>query len=241
MIVLNDINLYPERVPLEEEFSRIELMDIWIVNIILNYIYTHVEESCQVLNRKTKYMTRYGLRHGEFKEWFLVDPTTEKNIEHQLNRIAYYKNNILYGKQTVWNLDGSLDYEIFYNDRGHVQYSRIWYRYCTMIEKEKIMLSEDKSEQREYYENGALRVRYLTKKCDKHGEYSSYFPSGKLYIRTTYKNDRPYGLYQRFYENGELDVQVYYDKDVRNDHTDSDNDSEDSNDKPIINETCQPF
>jgi hypothetical protein len=73
----------PEKAILKNVFKSISDMDMWICNIIEEYIYETVEE--ENILYKYKYTLRYDKKEGEYKEWYVKNG--------QLAEQCYYKED----------------------------------------------------------------------------------------------------------------------------------------------------
>lgn len=101
------------------KFNTLMYIDNNITSIIDNYIYGDVDTyyPCKEI-LKSKYTTRYGIRDGEYKEWY---------INEVLRIKTNYKNGYIHGKYYEWWSNIRLMFDCSYKE-GICEYCKAWDR-----------------------------------------------------------------------------------------------------------------
>ena len=192
-------------------------LDKWIISIIENYIYTLVEETYvdQYINSKKicKYKTRFGLRDGEYKEYY-INPSTEQIT--QLAVQTTYRTDKLCGKYEEWYSNGNKLCDCFYINIKDDEEETLHELYETWHENGKLCIqtyyNQGKldGEYKEWFENGQLHICSYYKNNLRDGEYKEWYSSSQLSIQTSFKNNEFDGEYKKWFENGQLSVCSFY-------------------------------
>jgi len=75
------------------KFNTLKYMDNNIANIIEDYIYGYFEEYNRLDKIKAKYKVKYGIRNGEYKQWY---------VNGVLQVQTTYKDGKIHGEYKEW-------------------------------------------------------------------------------------------------------------------------------------------
>jgi len=197
----------PEYQIIKDVFESIPMMDVYIANIVEEYIYsTVIEYYPSNKSIKCKYLTKYGEKDGEYKEW-----------HHNSNRISdlhiqtTYVNGKKHGEHKVWYRDSRLALNETEGRTDNSVEDRGQLRIQTMYVDDKIH-----GEYRYWDEDGELLIQTTCVNGKTHGEYKQFFTSGNLHIQTTYIDGKLHGEYKEWWERnsnedqGHLYIQTNY-------------------------------
>jgi len=122
----------PEKEIILSVFNNLKYIDNNIASIIDNYIYGYYYSGLQ--RTKYKARVRYGIKYGEYKEWWFNEtPKTQTT----------YKDGKLDGEYKEWYVNGVLQTQTTYKDgKIHGEYKEWW--------SNKILMYEG------FYNNGEL-------------------------------------------------------------------------------------
>ena len=141
----------PEYRVLKEVFENIPMMDTYIANIIEEYIYSTVREYYENGSLQCEYRTKYGLKDGEYKEWY-----RSGNPFIQTTYVDDKRN----GEYKLWyDIKGGQIYEqtTYVDGKIHGEF-KVWWdngtlgMHCTYVHGIR------QGECKEWDENGNLRV-----------------------------------------------------------------------------------
>jgi len=211
-----------ERIILEPIFDTIKYMDTKnIISIIEKYIYeiketkniiqiglTNSGEKCLC---KSKYTTRFDVRHGKFEEYIKNIITKEGTyyLGHYEGKIIIYSYNHKENKsfkQYEYNYkNGKKEGEyIEYNQKGEIV-SLTNYK-NDLIDGEYIR----------FYNNTHIVKQYTKYKDGKREEqHKEWWDSGILRFECSYINDKLNGDYIEYYSNGNIMNKLYYSNDIK--------------------------
>ena len=112
-------------------------------------------------------------------------------------------NNIINGKLTIFNNDGSLNEEINYkNGKKHGEYKK--YINNKLCYKSNYYNNILNGLYQEFYPNGKLKLEYNYNNYIINGIYKEYYESGELLEKCSYKNGNKDGRCYEYYENGNI-------------------------------------
>ncbi len=175
-----------EKAILYDIFNSIPFMDNWIAIVIENYIYSsereyYIIEGEQKRKLKCQYRTRFGIKDGEYKEWF---------SHGQLKKQTTFVDGKIKGENKEWF------YLNVVNNLLLVEHTWV----------DDVLHGKYK----EWFDNGQLKVQTTYVKGKLHGEYKSWRYTGEHQVETTYEKGKLHGEYKVWSYNGKLIVQSTY-------------------------------
>ena len=225
-----------EKEVLIELFKTIPDIDNWLCFLIESYIYRWEEKIYNNGNLMSKCLTKYGIKHEKFKEWF---------EDGQLFIESNYVDGKLNGIYKEWHENGQLRLQFNYVDDKENGPYKEWHEngqlrlqlsyidgkengtYKQMDENGQLEVQANyingqlNGEYKSWYVNGQLNVQanYLNNLI-LHGDFKKWYKgsdeqseNGQLHIQTTYVNNKKNGLYKEWYENGKCKVEINFEND----------------------------
>ena len=196
-----------------ECISNIPLMDTWIATLIENYMYLWCEE-IKDDDVKCLYLTRFGEKHGEYKEWFedgqIKVETTYKddkmNGEYKqyfengrVMKEEIYKDGRMIGEYKEYYRNGSLHKQGIADEWFKVYYTRGELLVDAKINGDCIDYWAPHGEQ-----EPLIHALYQRKNGQIDGLYKEYDHNGKLCIEAMHVDGKLYGDYKTYHPNGKL-------------------------------------
>ena len=179
---------------LKDVFNQLSYLqiDVNLVYIVESYIYSTIreyyssKEEMEEKQIKVEYRTKYGLKDGEYKQWYITG---------KLSVNCFYINDKKEGQYKRWNHLGNKFEECFYkDDLKEGQYKR-WQTY-------------DNQTQYDYQDTLYIECTYSKDKKD--GKYIEWWPNGKKCSEYNYLNDKLEGEYKEWMQNGNIFVKKFY-------------------------------
>ena len=171
-----------------EVFETIKC-DKYIANIIESFIYEWIENQCNLVIT-TRYLTRFGEKHGELKEWW---------TDGQLICHCNYNNGQKEGEYKEWftpeygepfpcgDGNGKLCRQCYYKD------------------------GKKEGEYKQWHEkNGKLHIQCDYNDGYEEGEYKEWHENGQLYIVCNYLKGKREGEYKMWNNEGNLIKEEFY-------------------------------
>jgi antitoxin component YwqK of YwqJK toxin-antitoxin module len=104
---------------LKDVFEKIPMMDTYIANIIEEYIYSTVREYYPDGSLKREYRTKYGLKDGEYKEWWK---------DGQIYIQTTYVDDEIHGIYKGWHINGNIACQLNYiNGKRNGELKSWWF------------------------------------------------------------------------------------------------------------------
>ena len=195
----------PEYFILVDIFNSL-FIDKYIANIIEEYIYGTVEKSLIRINYsyitlhgKVNYGTRFGIKHGTYKEW---NNERRSYLEKQCN----YDNGTLHGSYFIYYYpytDPEPKYYITQSKKYYKEQCYIYsnYKFGELHGKQIMYYTNGQIEKIAHYENGYLqgekKTFYETDDCTSILESISFYDRNELH-----------GDYFEYWRNG--NIKIYY-------------------------------
>ena len=203
-----------EKEILLEVFEKMPMIDTWITNIIEEYIYStvkkyYLKEGEQKGDLKCEYRTRFGIKDGEYKEWWFDNG--------QLRVQTTFLNNEIHGDYKCWYNNGQLyEHTKFVNGKRHGEYKE-WHK-NGQIKKQCIYVNgKIEGEYKEWCYvlnhkiNHSLLIEHTFIGDVLNGDYKEWYcgadersDNGQLRVQTSYLDGKLHGEYKLWNYNGEL-------------------------------------
>lgn len=190
------------------ELSYLQL-DMNLAYIVESYIYSIVKEyysskeEMEEKQIKVEYRTKYGLKDGEYKEWYNTGKLSIK---------CFYINDKPHGKYESWFSNGKLKTQCTYIDGMTEGIYKHWYKNVNPVQLASQYTYSNgqlNGEYKQWYQNGILWVHGNNKNNEDHGERKSWERNGILSLHHYYKDGKLDGVCTNWI-NGQLWSQNYY-------------------------------
>lgn len=120
----------PEKELILNKFNTLKYIDNNIASIIDNYIYGYYEEYNHIRGLKAKYMVKYGIKDGDYDEWY----RDGRSVNGVLRIQTTYKDGEIHGEYKAWWSNKRPMLECIYN-KGLCEYYKSWDRIGNILHK----------------------------------------------------------------------------------------------------------
>ena len=150
MVKLIDFNSFEKEV-LTEYFKTIPMIDIWLVTLIENYIYSSIKTYFNNGVLDEEYRTKFGVKDGEYKCW-------HENL--QLHLQTSYIDGKCNGEHKIWHENGQLYVQTTYlNDKEHGEF-KMWFENGKICKDCNYVYGKLNGEYKYWFNNGQIFERY---------------------------------------------------------------------------------
>lgn len=190
------------------ELSYLQL-DMNLAYLVESYIYSIVreyyssKEETEEKQIKAEYITKYGLKDGEYKEWYNTGKLSIK---------CFYINDKKEGKYESWFSNGELCTQCTYINGKLNGICKHWYEGVTPAQLYSQYTYSNgtlNGEYKQWYRNGILWVHGNNKNNEDHGERKCWDRNSILWLHHYYKDGKQDGDCT-VWNNGQLYSQCYY-------------------------------